>query len=83
MRNTQLAPCKNLGFWAQGLGFWVQGLDFWVMVQVFGFRDSVWVEEDVTLTIARNALLDIDFANHELRFRPRGRVYVQEGGRVQ
>jgi hypothetical protein len=44
---------------------------------------GVLIEQDVTLTIARNALLNIDFANHELRVRPRGRVYVQTGGKIQ
>ena len=44
---------------------------------------SVLVEEDVTLTIASNGFLNIDFANHELKIRRRGQIYMHEGGRIQ
>ena len=43
---------------------------------------NVIVEENITLTIAENASLDIDFANRHLKNKSGGKVVIESGGKI-
>ena len=43
---------------------------------------NVIVEENITLTIAENAALDIDFSNFHLLIRSGAKVVIKDGGKI-
>ncbi len=44
---------------------------------------NVVVEQGVTLTITASGSLDIDFARHNLRIKPGGKVLIKPGGKIE
>jgi len=45
--------------------------------------ENVIVLENVAVTIAQNACLDIDFSNHHLRIKNGAKVVIKNGGRIK
>ena len=43
---------------------------------------NVIVDENITLVIAENASLEINFANNHLRIRSGAKVIIEVGGRI-
>ena len=60
----------------------------WVIAQNYTLSGSatapgnVIVEEDIALTIAENASLDINFTNFHLLIRSGAKVVIKDGGKI-
>ena len=81
-------PVSNATLSVASLSCSPPGSGDWVVTQSCAFTGSasvpgnVVVENDVALTIAENASLDVDFSNHHLRIKNGARVIIKNGGKI-